>query len=66
MFFHAMGNVLDPIRYAILSLSVGYACRLHPRLCSCHRAAVPVAPSGRFPPDDAWGCVINAVGVVGI
>ena len=21
-------------------LSVGYACRLHPRLCACHRAAV--------------------------
>ena len=76
-FSETMGNVFSRHGQCFLSLSVGcplvvswlsvgYACRLHPRLCSCHRAAVPVAPSGRFPPDDAWGCVINAVGVVGI
>ena len=36
-------------------LSVGCACRLHPRLCADYRAAVPVAPSGCFSPMMMYG-----------
>ena len=39
-FSETMGNVFSRHGQCFLLLSVGYAYRLHLRLCSCHRAAV--------------------------